>query len=70
MFEFLLTTLRLKTGSDIQTFEKHTGLKFEALKHAVKNIDSSLLFIDKNKITTTDKGYLFLNTILEELLEQ
>ena len=69
MFEFLLNALRLKTGSDIQTFEEHTGLKFDALKHAVKNIDSSLLFIDKNKITTTDKGYLFLNTILEELLE-
>ena len=70
IFEFLLNALRLKTGSDKQTFEKHTGLKFEALKHAVKNIDSSLLLIDKNKITTTDKGYLFLNTILEELLDQ
>ena len=70
IFEFLLNALRLKTGSDRQTFEKHTGLKFEALKHAVKNIDSSLLLIDKNKITTTDKGYLFLNTILEELLDQ
>ena len=70
VFEFLLNALRLKTGSDIQTFEKHTGLTYEALKHAVKNIDSSLLFIDKNTITTTDKGYLFLNTILEELLEQ
>ena len=68
VFEFLLNALRLKTGSDIQTFEKHTGLKFDALEHAVKNIDSSLLFIDKNKITTTDKGYLFLNTILEDLL--
>jgi oxygen-independent coproporphyrinogen-3 oxidase len=68
VFEFLLNALRLKTGSDIQRFEKHTGLKFDALEDAVKNIDSSLLFIDKNKITTTDKGYLFLNTILEDLL--
>ena len=70
VFEFLLNALRLKTGSDRQTFEKHTGLNFEVLKHAVKNIDSSLLFIDKNKIRTTAKGYLFLNTILEELLEE
>jgi putative oxygen-independent coproporphyrinogen III oxidase len=70
VFEFLLNALRLKTGSDSQTFKEHTGLDYRVLKTAVKNIDSSLLFIDKNKITTTDKGYLFLNTILEELLEQ
>ena len=70
VFEFLLNALRLKTGSDIKTFTKHTGLDFEVLNNAVKNIDSSLLFINKNKITTTDKGFLFLNTILEELLEE
>ena len=68
VFEFLLNALRLKAGCDIQTFKKHTGLDYRVLKAAVKNIDSSLLFIDKNKITTTDKGYLFLNVILEDLL--
>jgi len=70
VFEFLLNALRLKTGSDIQTFKKHTGLGYKVLKTAVKNIDSSLLFIDKNKITTTDKGFLFLNVILQALLEK
>jgi oxygen-independent coproporphyrinogen-3 oxidase len=68
VFEFLLNVLRLNAGSDIKTFEKHTGLGFEVLKNAVKNIDPSLLSIDKNKITTTNKGSLFLNNILEELL--
>jgi oxygen-independent coproporphyrinogen-3 oxidase len=68
VFEFLLNALRLKKGSDIQTFEKHTGLNFETLKHAVKNIDSSLLICNKNKIATTNKGFLFLNEILEELI--
>jgi oxygen-independent coproporphyrinogen-3 oxidase len=68
VFEFLLNALRLNAGSDIKTFEKHTGLGFEVLKNAVKNIDPSLLSIDKNKITTTNKGSLFLNNILEELL--
>ena len=68
VFEFLLNALRLKTGSDIKTFVKHTGLDFEVLNSAVKNIDSSLLFIDNNKISTTDKGFLFLNDILEELI--
>ena len=68
VFEFLLNVLRLKTGCDITTFVKHTGLDVKVLNSAIKNIDSSLLFIDKNKITTTDKGYLFLNDILEELI--
>ncbi len=70
VFEFLLNALRLKNGSDITTFKKHTGFNDRILKAAVKNIDSSLLVIDKNKIRTTAKGYLFLNTILEELLEE
>ncbi|MCG6939470.1 MAG: radical SAM family heme chaperone HemW [Gammaproteobacteria bacterium] len=68
VFEFLLNALRLKQGCDMKTFVKHTGLDCAVLERAVENIDSSLLFFDKNKITTTDKGFLFLNDILEELL--
>ncbi len=68
VFEFLLNALRLKTGSEIAIFENRTGLDYTALKHSVKNIDSDLLHIDKNTIATTDKGFLFLNEILERLL--
>lgn len=68
VFEFLLNALRLKAGSDIKTFEKHTGLDYKTLKHAVKNIDASLLVCDINKIATTDKGFLFLNEVLEKLI--
>ncbi len=70
VFEFLLNALRLKTGSDIQTFVNNTGLDFEVLNNAVKDIDDSLLFIDENNIHTTDKGFLFLNDVLESLLEE
>jgi len=70
VFEFLLNALRLKTGSDIETFTNNTGLGFDVLNKAVRDIDDSLLFIDKNKVRTTDQGFLFLNTILEELLEE
>jgi oxygen-independent coproporphyrinogen-3 oxidase len=69
VFEFLLNALRLKTGSDRRTFEKHTGLNFDALQRSVSHIDSSLLFIDHDKIVTTDRGYLFLNDVLEDLLQ-
>lgn len=68
VFEFLLNALRLKTGSSVKTFERHTGLTFDVLQQSVSNIDPSLLFIDKDRITTTDKGFLFLNDVLENLL--
>lgn len=68
VFEFLLNALRLKAGSDIKTFESHTGLYFEALKNTARNIDPELLLIDAEKVCTTDKGFLFLNEILERLV--
>lgn len=67
-FEFLLNALRLKAGSDPYTFKKHTGLDYQVLEHAVKNIDDSLLIYNNNKIATSEKGYLFLNNILESLI--
>ena len=68
LFEFLLNALRLKNGSDIKTFKNNTGLDFEMLKLAVKNINPDLLSINKEHIVTTEKGFLFLNKILEDLL--
>jgi len=68
VFEFLLNALRLKTGSDINTFEKNTGLNYQALKQAVEKTDPDLLTCDENRITTTDKGFLFLNEVLEKLV--
>jgi len=68
VFEFLLNALRLKTGSGIKAFERRTGLDYKTLKHAVKDIDPDLLICDKNKIATTDKGFIFLNEILEKLV--
>lgn len=70
VFEFLLNALRLKKGCDIKTFEQNTGLNYQALKQAVNDIDPDLLNLDKDNITTTDKGFLFLNEILEKLLAE
>ena len=70
VFEFLLNALRLKAGSDIETFKNHTGLNEQALQQAVSNIDPDLLFFDTNRIGTTDRGFIFLNEILEKLLDE
>jgi putative oxygen-independent coproporphyrinogen III oxidase len=68
VFEFLLNALRLKTGSNKNTFEKHTGLSFDVLQKMISNTNPSLLTIDDDRIVTTDKGFLFLNDVLEDLL--
>ena len=68
VFEFLLNALRLKAGSDLDTFEKHTGLSRNNLEQAVRDIDPDLLLINDRRISTTDRGFLFLNEILEKLI--
>jgi oxygen-independent coproporphyrinogen-3 oxidase len=68
VFEFLLNALRLKAGSNLNIFKQHTGLTLDQLEHAVKDIDSALLILDRDRIATTDRGFLFLNEILEKLV--
>jgi len=68
VFEFLLNALRLKAGSDIRTFEQHTGLGYDTLAGQLNNIDPSLLLVDKDRVRTTEQGFLFLNEILERLV--
>ena len=68
VFEFLLNALRLKNGCQLSTFSQHTLLVTTLLEAAIKDIDPELLQLDKHRIKTTDRGYLFLNSILEELV--
>ena len=68
IFEFLLNALRLREGASLKIFQQRTGLPLEELKQAVKNIDPALLSLDNGRISTTEKGFLFLNEILQELV--
>jgi oxygen-independent coproporphyrinogen-3 oxidase len=68
IFEFLLNALRLKTGCAMDTFDNHTGLGLQDLTAATETIDPGLLVINDHQIVTTEKGYLFLNDILEQLV--
>lgn len=68
VFEFLLNALRLKAGCELDTFVEHTGQDTASLLRAIANIDPALLYLDENNVRTTDKGFLFLNDILEQLL--
>jgi len=68
IFEFLLNALRLHEGASIDVFQQRTGLQLGELEQAVKHIDPELLSIDYGQIGTTEKGFLFLNDILQELV--
>ena len=68
VFEFLLNALRLKQGVSLAIFEEHTGLEKTALEQAVRDIDPLLLRLDDKSIVTSERGFAFLNEILERLV--
>lgn len=68
VFEFLLNALRLKHGCSRKIFETHTGLAFATLRETLCVIDDSLVTLDEGGVCTTERGYLYLNEVLEQLV--
>ena len=68
IFEFLMNALRLKNGFDIALFEQRTGSTKEELLKTLNTIDSAMLNIQEERISTSEQGYRFLNNVLEKLL--
>jgi len=68
IFEFLLNALRLKNGFSYETFEINTGVEKNILIKACQGIDAELLIINETGIRTSNKGYRFLNDVLEQFL--
>lgn len=66
-FEFLMNVLRLKQGCDIGLFTERTGMNFGELKAIWQQLVNQGL-VQPNRIATTEKGYLFLNQVLDEFL--
>ncbi|MDP3518337.1 MAG: radical SAM family heme chaperone HemW [Pseudohongiella sp.] len=67
--EFLLNALRLREGFTISQFESLTGLPFSGHLKQVESLQhQGLLTIEGERITTTARGYQFLNTVLEAFL--
>ncbi len=67
--EFLLNALRLREGFSISQFESLTGLPFSGHLKQVESLQhQGLLTIEGERITTTARGYQFLNTVLEAFL--
>ena len=68
IFEFLLNALRLRKGFSYEIFEHNTGLNRQAVIEACRVIDPELLQIDDQGMRCSDRGYHFLNDILERFI--
>jgi oxygen-independent coproporphyrinogen-3 oxidase len=67
--EFLMNTLRLKRGFTTQLFESRTGLPFSTIEKKVEYlISKNFLVKNGDNIVASDRGYLLLNSLLEEFL--
>jgi len=64
--EFMMNALRLRQPIGVDLFEARTGLKFSVMEKQIeKAINLELLTLNKNDFQITEKGYLFLNELLE-----
>jgi putative oxygen-independent coproporphyrinogen III oxidase len=69
VLEFMMNALRLKDGFSIYEFEDHSGQAFSAIAKQVDALTKSGLLQQINQqIRATEKGYHFLNNLLEEFL--
>ncbi len=68
-FEFALNIIRLKQGFTQELFEARTRLPFAIIQSIVdKLIDKDLLELEGDNYQTTNKGWMFVNDIVEEFL--
>jgi len=64
-FEFLMNVLRLNEGVEESLFEQRTGLPVSSLEPQLTEC-RQLGLIQENRLATTRKGHLFLNSVLEK----
>ncbi len=71
VFEFLLNTLRLKSGFTRQQFEQHTGLPFASLVPKLQALLlENLLVMQEDRVCCSTTGYRFLDDLLQRLLPE
>jgi len=64
--KFMMNALRLKNGVPIYYFEKRTGCTYEEIEQKLLDLQSQgLIALDKKRLQTSEFGYRFLNSILE-----
>ncbi len=68
-FEFILNTARLKHGFNKELFEDRTRQPFLTIQPNIEIlIEKGLLKLEHNQYKATDKGWMFVNNIVEQFL--
>lgn len=71
VFEFMLNALRLKEPVSIAEFQQRTGRTLAAVNDVIRRAErDGLLQVGQGTLSTTDKGYRFLNELLERFLPE
>ena len=68
-FEFLMNVLRLTDGAPVELFTQRTGLPLDVLAAGRAEAEArGLLSTDRERLTATAQGQLFLNDLLQQFL--
>lgn len=71
VFEFLLNALRLKHGFSRKLFERHTGQEYAKLHPQLESLENDgMLSIENDRIRCSERGYCFLDEVLQRLLPE
>lgn len=69
-FEFMMNALRLNHGVNAELYGQRTGLDLNDLNKTLNQLrEKNLLINDLNRISCTEQGHVFLNSVLEAFLE-
>ncbi|MBV1908364.1 MAG: radical SAM family heme chaperone HemW [Kangiellaceae bacterium] len=68
--EFMMNAMRLKKGVDVSSFQSRTGIMFSQIESAIQKCrEQGLLELETKRILPSDTGFIFLNNILSEFME-
>lgn len=68
-FEFMMNALRLNEGVAAQLYVERTGLDLASLDELLASLRSRKLMVeDQSRLSCTEQGHVFLNSVLEEFL--
>lgn len=67
-FEFMINALRLLEGAPVQSYLERTGLARASLEPLWGEAQQQGLMVEGEQLATTERGQLFLNTLLERFL--
>ncbi|MFD1438096.1 radical SAM family heme chaperone HemW [Acinetobacter sp. ANC 4282] len=68
-FEFMMNALRLNEGVEAKLYHERTGLDLADLNELLNSLRTRKLMVeDQTRLSCTEQGHVFLNSVLEEFL--